>query len=92
MRSSSWQIVVLFLDICNDSSDISDSDTDSQCSSISQPSLGDGPVDTIATMQVVEYEVASATESEAEYLSDASSSGTDVSSKIWVFAEHTLSD
>lgn len=64
-------------DICNDSSDISDSDTDSQCSSISQPSLGDGPVDTIATMQVVEYEVASATESEAEYLSDASSSGTD---------------
>lgn len=70
-----------FSDICHDSSDISDSDTDSQCSSISQPSLDDGRVDTIATMEVVEYEVASATESEDDYSSDVSS-GTEVSLRI----------
>ncbi|XP_001663589.2 E3 ubiquitin-protein ligase Mdm2 isoform X1 [Aedes aegypti] len=64
-------------DICHDSSDISDSDTDSQCSSISQPSLDDGRVDTIATMEVVEYEVASATESEDDYSSDVSSGTED---------------
>lgn len=64
-------------DICHDSSDISDSDTESQCSSVSQHSLDDGPVDTIATMEVVEYEVATATESEDNYSSDVSSSGTD---------------
>lgn len=62
-------------DICHDSSDISDSDTDSQCSSLSEHLL-DEPVDTIATMEVLEYEVASATESEDDY-SDGSSSGTD---------------
>lgn len=64
-------------DICHDSSDISDCETESECSSISHHSIDDGPVDTIATMEVVEYEVASATESDDYYSSDVSSSGTD---------------
>ncbi|XP_065089921.1 E3 ubiquitin-protein ligase Mdm2-like [Ochlerotatus camptorhynchus] len=63
-------------DICHDSSDLSDSDTNSQCSSISQHSLNNEPVNTIATMEVLEYEVASATESENDF-SNVSSSGTD---------------
>lgn len=58
-------------DICHDSSDLSDSDIDSQCSSISLE-----PINTITTMEVLEYEVASATESDNDF-SGLSSSGTD---------------
>ncbi|XP_055635121.1 E3 ubiquitin-protein ligase Mdm2-like isoform X3 [Toxorhynchites rutilus septentrionalis] len=62
-------------DVCHDSSDISDTDTESQYSSVSQHSLNE-PGDTITTMQVVEFEVASVTESES-CLSEETSSGTD---------------
>uniref|UniRef100_A0A1Q3G363 Putative e3 ubiquitin-protein ligase mdm2 n=1 Tax=Culex tarsalis TaxID=7177 RepID=A0A1Q3G363_CULTA len=59
-------------DICHDSSDTSDCESESHYSSTSQISH-DG---TITTMQVLEYEVASATQSENES-SDGTSSGTD---------------
>lgn len=62
-------------DICHDSSDTSDCESESRYSSVSQTSLA-GSVNTITTMQVLEYEVASATESENEF-SDGTSSGTD---------------
>lgn len=63
-------------DICHDTSDLSDTETNSQCSSTSNNSLSNEPLSTIATMEVLEYEVASASESVNDF-SYVSSSGTD---------------
>ncbi|XP_055599747.1 uncharacterized protein LOC129748947 isoform X2 [Uranotaenia lowii] len=59
-------------DFCHDSSDATETDSDSQFPENSEQSYA--PIDTIATMEVLEYEVATA--SDSSEASKSSSSGT----------------